>query len=220
MADQPEFVAVMSGSGTTGGDATVTKDGAVQDGHFLVAFITSPNSAANAPTNPDGSWTDHPDSLTAECRLAYKFANGEPASWTWAVPGLSTGQVTVVAFSGVDPLDPIGEIQGTLVAASAGNLVLDGLTPTAEYLFQMVVKHVGTAQTWTPPGTTSEDYDQQSAGSPTYAIGGGHELVTPGVATGTRTWDPSNTGNNSIRGYLLTLNKIRESSGAAFLGLI
>ena len=198
------YVASAGGSGNLGGDPTVTKPGSVVDGHLLVAFVCTSNGAANAPTAPSG-WSTHGSSLSADFRIDWKIASSEPSSWVWSTPGISNAWVVVMVFSGVDTSNPFGEILGTNAGNGTGNIDLTGLTPTATYLVNVVTKAVNSG-TWTPPGSVTEDFDFTVGGGLNYSVAGGHETVTAGVGTGTRSWDPSNTGNNLRAGYLFTIN--------------
>lgn len=210
---------IATGSGNVGGDPTIAVPGAVADGHFLVAFVMSMSGAANMPTKPSG-WLDGPAASPGDYRIDYKVASGEAGSWVWSTPGIASAGVVVLALSGVYTPDPFGDTDFADLT-TAGNIDLPSVDATLETLFslQMVIKATTAANTWTPPGTASEDADGGLSGALTYRYGVGHETLTAG-ASGTRTWDPSHTGSNRIFGAHLLLRDADAVKSAGFLSLI
>lgn len=216
------FVAASSRSGASGADPTVPKPSGTVDNNLLVAMC-SDGSTGNTITPPSDTnpWLTAESATNGALRLYYKFANSEPADYTFAVPGITGSAITIVAFSGnfdtaANPFDGIGALWQS---GQTGNIVIPSISPTTtRYAFAIVHKLANAAgQTFTPPGTTSEDFDASSTAA-NAGNAGGHETVSSG-ATGTRTWDPSSATASPHSGYWFAL-KENATPSSAFLGLI
>lgn len=113
------------GTATTGTVANGTsvqanKPGGVKNGDVLIATLTSNNQAAVTPSG----WTKFKDASydTFRTQLYYKVAGGfEPASYTFG--GFASAAplvLTVSAWSGVDPVTPVGSDAAVLNATTSG----------------------------------------------------------------------------------------------------
>lgn len=205
-------------SGNLGGDIAVPKGAGVVDGLFLVALIGTSSGSGSAPAAGSG-WSAGP-LLDADCRIEYKWAASEGSTWAWVVPGAANGFAMVAGFSGVDRANPFGDCD-FVHTTTTGDAVLPSVDATAEtlYSFQMVAKAITAANTWTPPGSVTEDADGTIGGSLGWKYAAGHETLSVG-ASGTRSWDPSNTGSNQLFGTILTLRDAALAGGGKFLGLL
>lgn len=209
---------IVTASGSTGGNPTITKP-SIPDGSLMVGFVTTTSGAGNTPPAPS-LWLPGP-MLDNDCRIDYKFAaSGDPSSWTWDTPGIANAVVMFAAFSGVYTPDPFGDSSFDHLTGT-GNIDLPSVDATLETLYslQMVLKATTAANTWTPPGTVSEDADGQIAGALAFKYAIGHETLSAG-ASGTKTWDPSHTGSNQLFGANILLRDADAIKSAAFLGLI
>lgn len=170
-------------------NVAVTKPGSVADGHLLVAHCAS--SAAVTWTTPAG-WNLAVD-LTG-CKLYWKVASGEGATWTFTRNGTTNAAaVHVTAWSGAHPTSPISVSSG-VANANATSIALPSVSPAGSATLGQMVCILVSGRTWTPPGTTTERYDAGASGT-AHVAAGGDEEVSAG-ATGTRTWTPSGAANN------------------------
>jgi hypothetical protein len=203
-------------AGQLGGNPTITKPGSVADGHFLLAFVNSTSGATNGPAAPSG-WLAGP-LLDTDCRLDYKFASGEPGSWAWDTPGVSNGTVIFAAFSGVDTSNPFGDVE-LLHTSGNGNIDIPSVDATLATLYLVSMAQKAANGTFTHPSGMTEDFDATTSGAFAYASGVAHETLAAG-ASGTKTWDPSNTGTVQLFGANILLRDKDAVSSSAFLSLI
>lgn len=197
----------------------ITKPSGTVSGDLLLCFIVL---SANQTVTPPSDTVPWNTTVNASGVKGYWKVAGssEPASYTFT-RGLITNTIvgSMVRITGAHPTAPIDQ-----AAAQAGgsgtSIVIPTLTAgsTATYLFEIAASL--TASTFTPPGTTTEDYDTQFA-TESFGVAGGHEVISAG-ATGTRTWTASVTGTRSgIMWSLIpapvspTVNAVTATSTAA-----
>jgi hypothetical protein len=97
------FIASAAGADGIGGRASiaVNKPTGTLDGHLMIAYQYD-GSSATAPTLLAG-WTSlgTGTSGTTSCRVSYRFASSEGASYTFAFAGTDVGNASIHTFSGV-----------------------------------------------------------------------------------------------------------------------
>jgi hypothetical protein len=196
---------VASATAASGGDPVVNTPSGTVDGDLLVAWGIATAGHVMALAGK----TSRPESVGTNGPLWIWFANSEPANRTFEVTGgLGNSQAVIARITGVDPGDPIDEIQGI---ASTGALVIPSLTPSGpdKLLFQGVAKNSNT--TFTPPGTAAERWDSLALPN-NFGNAGGDEIVGA-VPTGTRTWTPSSGSTTPGVGYMIALNSVPPGEG-------
>ena len=186
----------------------INKPTGTASGDFLVCFIVI---SANATITPPTGWTTEVNAAGVKCYA--RLCDGtEGASFTFT-RGTTTNNIVgnIVRFTSTlgfpaNPIDAIGAQSG----GSSTSVILPTITPVAgTYLWQMGSMLANVF--WTPPGTATEDYDA-SPGPQAYGSFGGHETVSLGVATGTRTWATSPSTSNTRSGVQMTLKENSATS--------
>lgn len=166
---------------------SVTKPTGTTAGDLLIAFgVISTNTAMAAPSGDGGAaWTQNINANGV--KAWWKVANGaEPASYAFTRSGGldNAAEVQVARITGAHATAPIDTAAAQAIGSATSVVVPSVTVVNGTYLFQQV--NILQNGTFTPPGTTTEDYDF-SAPTSNCATAGGHETVTAG-ATGTRTW--------------------------------
>lgn len=199
----PTYQGVATVSTASGvANAVITKSdlGTITNGDLLLAFCCANNTT---PTWSSSGWTNFAQDTSVASAFLYRIADGTEGSTITFTRSNATGasEVTVVRISnpnGTTPLDVAGFVGGS------GSVILPSITVTQSdaLLFQFASRLVSlSGQSWTPPGTATERFDQD-APTNTLRVAGGDESVQSG-ATGTRTWTQSGTG--AVRGGIIAI---------------
>jgi hypothetical protein len=162
------FVASSTAKNDTGASTLVVSlPGGVEDGDLLLLLVAQNN--ATTTLSALSGWTDLPgitwplDSSTSRMWARYRFASGEPLSYTldWGA-GTPKGIGTIIAYRGVDgttPFDinPVGASESVSQAThTTGNLTT--VTDQA-WLVSFFADRAGTSGTWTEPSGDTERVD-------------------------------------------------------------
>jgi len=187
-------------------------------GDLLLACCWSDNQTSTW-TSPGFTAEANPGAGTG---VLWRIADGSEGStftFTRAVNTINAACVVVIRIDAgtFDPADPIDTV-GLFSTGSAASFVIPSQSPTGtDNLFvQVLGRGFVAADSWTPPGGTTERDDAAAAGTGIrYAVG--DEVVGAG-ATGTRTWTHT---ASSGRGFGLTVNPVPVANqNSAFLALL
>ncbi len=207
----PFFVASAANGGLLGADPAVNVPTGTVDKDLMIAYGVD---AAGTSTAAPAGWLTHPVSLGGQAPLFYRFANGEPASYTFVVSGAGNSVVRIASYRGVNMAAPFDD--GDVIAGATGAITLPATTSNGmDRLSVQLVAKLNGGITFTPPASATERWDAVGPTS-SYVSAGGDEVVNAG-AIGTRIWTPSAGTAGSI-GYVLVLNPMNSSTG--FLSLI
>jgi hypothetical protein len=189
-----------TGSSTS---VVISVPSSVANGDLLLAEVSWGGGTGVTVTPPAG-WTlvRRDDSTTVFGMATYKrLAAAEPANYTWTLSPSSSFSATMIAYRGVDLVNPIDTHSGQ---ANASSTSVSAPTLTTTYANEQLVFYgqVGAVATFTPPGSFAEQSDIN------FGEIADQLFATPG-ATGTITATASSAGLNI--GQLVALKPLIPS---------
>lgn len=181
----------------------------LQDGDFVATWACS-NSGSPVPV--DSGWNQLLGNTGGW--LGWRFINGNASTlWTFSRTSTQNLIVSMGAWRGVDPINPIEAWSNSPVNISTTSIVIPTINIlTAEYLAFVVGNGRSGSVISAPVGTTK---DQQLVSGAINAVQA-HELITPGAsgaATGSRTFTATNASTNPASGAMLALNEAKGRWG-------
>lgn len=179
--------------------------GTVTDGDLLVAVLSSDFGTVAAMVASTGTWTEKlaqgSSGSGAKAKVFLRTAASEPTSWVFGQGSGSDGIVTVIALRGGDntPANIIGAIQstGTTTSTTQTTPTVDHAGVAGSILLLGATIDSGGANTWTPPGTTSEIADAQPTTFTSHTVA---YLASPADPTGTFNFTNSFSGTQQSAG--------------------
>jgi hypothetical protein len=207
-----------AGSSTTGSASssttlTVPRPADAAPGSVLVAVVDATLSSSDSMSPPAG-WTlirrdNGPSTSPAIAQAMYYKAVGssEPSSYAWSFSTATNAVGGVVAFTGVDPTNPVEEHHAMYSGRTKSISAPSVTTLQAGDLLVAFFGNTSAKSTNTPSGMT-ESFDVQGSGIAT--AGASSVQSTPGQ-TGTRTASYSGSPVSGALGQMVAL----RASGAA-----
>ena len=135
---------------TGGGTLTLGVPAGIADGDILLAFVVV-DFGSNVPAAPSG-WTLLDSQATGPSVASYyRVASSEPASYNWTLANAGVG--SMVAYSGVDTVNPINKHGGWNRTASSTTVTASSITPNLDGCMIVFAAGAGTTETYTGPSS-------------------------------------------------------------------
>lgn len=209
----PSAIAFVNSSSSNPGTVTslfIGVPSGVTTGNVMVAQVSIRSNTITI-TAPSG-WTlirqDTHAGATLRAALYRKVASSsEPPSYIWTLSGSIAASGGIVAYSGVDQINPISDHNGSQSSTSTTTITGPSLTTSTNnsrlIFFSNIRTGAATTVTYpTGPPPMSEKYDVSSGGSITSAVA--DENISAVGATGIRTATSSQSFQNI--GQTIVLN--------------
>ncbi len=202
-------------TGTTATSVTVAKPAGVVTGDGLLAVIDV--QGAPAVTAPAGWTLVRTDSSTAtspsigQTVYVHVAGAGEPASYTFSWTGARGGIGAVLAYSGVDPVNPIDVQSGAV--ANAATITAPSVTTTGTNRMIVALFGVAPDRTLTGPAGMTQRFNVPLVAVPGQKItsGGYDQTQAAAGASGGRTANVGTTGR--VVGQLVALRPGTSGGG-------